>query len=147
MVRETSRKVFEEIRDSGLLSKIRLKVLENVMELAPCTSTELHQRMMFKFNMNGSWKSLSYLRDIGVLIELGTRSCTVTGRDVVEWDLTDELPSAGITKVIDAKPRSINRSIDYILKYIESESSVGITIENLKKLKIPKHGDKRSPSV
>ena len=44
--------------------------------------------MMFKFNITGSWKSLSYLRDIGVLQENGERTCTVTGRDVVEWDLT-----------------------------------------------------------
>jgi hypothetical protein len=32
------------------------------------------------------------LRELGVIYEKGIKKCSVTGRNVIEWDLTDRLP-------------------------------------------------------
>ena len=32
------------------------------------------------------------MRDLGVIYEKGERLCRITGRNVIEWDLTDRLP-------------------------------------------------------
>jgi hypothetical protein len=32
------------------------------------------------------------LRDLGVIYEKGERLCSITGMNVIEWDLTDRLP-------------------------------------------------------
>ena len=37
-------------------------------------------------------KRISELRDRGVIYEKDVRPCKVTGRNVIEWDLTDRLP-------------------------------------------------------
>lgn len=134
MARETSTKCYIEIRDNGLLSKIRLKVLESVLILAPCTSTELNNYMTSMHNINGSWKVLPYLRDVGVLYETGTRECKITGRKVIEWDLTDKLPrKKSVVKF--TKPKNFNKSVDYILGYMEMYHLDYINIGKLKGLK------------
>jgi len=116
-----------------LLSKIRLKVLENIVNLAPCTSTELHKHMLGNYGMNGSWRVLTYLRDVGVLYETGTRKCRVTGREVIEWDMTDNLPSRSITKG-NGKPKGLKSSIKYISKHIRENKMPFITLDELQKL-------------
>jgi hypothetical protein len=35
---------------------------------------------------------LTELMNMGVIYEKGIRNCTITGRKVIEWDLTDNLP-------------------------------------------------------
>ena len=32
------------------------------------------------------------LRELGVIYEKGEKQCSITGRNVIEWDLTDRLP-------------------------------------------------------
>lgn len=32
------------------------------------------------------------LKNMGVIREIGTRKCTITGHEVLEWDVTDQLP-------------------------------------------------------
>ena len=41
----------------------------------------------------------SELRDIGVIQEIRERTCQVTGMNVIEWDVTDQLPIKRIQKV------------------------------------------------
>ena len=47
-----------------------------------------------KVQNTGALKTrLGELRDIGVVTELGTVSCPITGRRVILWDVTSKLPT------------------------------------------------------
>ena len=72
-IRQTSIDCYNEIKANGLLSKRRLEVYEAILKNAPCTSNEA-------------------LKDLGVIYEKSIRKCRVTGKNVIEWDLTDKLP-------------------------------------------------------
>lgn len=92
-MRQTSIDCFNQIKAEGLLSKLRLKTLNAMLYSAPCTAGELQSYI----DKNGikvkhAWKLLSQLRDFGVVYEKTERKCNVTGRVVIEWDLTDKLP-------------------------------------------------------
>ena len=58
MNRQTSVDCYNDIVLSDLLSKIRLRVTRGVVDMAPCTSTELERYMNNKYGMKGTWKVL-----------------------------------------------------------------------------------------
>ena len=92
MVRQTSIDCYYQIKAEGLLRKRGLQVYEAMLVKAPCTAGELERYINSEFHFRGAWKQLSVLRDWGVLCETGTRKCKATGRNVIEWDITDNLP-------------------------------------------------------
>ena len=91
--RQTSIDCYNQIKAEGLLSKLRLRTLYAMLYYAPCTAQELQDYIdKNKIQVKHAWKSLSQLRDLGVVYEKSERKCNVTGRIVIEWDLTDKLP-------------------------------------------------------
>ena len=90
--RQTSIDCYNKIQAEGLLSKRRLEVLNTILESAPCTSSEAIVNAKVKFGVFGVSSRFTELRDLGVIYEKGIKKCTVTGRNVIEWDLTDRLP-------------------------------------------------------
>ena len=88
-MRQTSIDCFNEIKQEGLLSKRRLQVYESIYNSAPCTASEVFKEKNLKTNQSGRFTEL---RDLGVIYEKGERVCSITGRNVIEWDLTDRLP-------------------------------------------------------
>ena len=56
----------------------------------PCTAGEVAKAL--ERNRNNMARSLSLLRDKKSARECGTKICSVTGRDVILWDVTDSLP-------------------------------------------------------
>jgi hypothetical protein len=99
MARQTSIDCYNQIKAEGLLAKRQMQVYESMLDLCPCTAQELEKYINNKYNFRGGWKQLSVLRDSGVIYENRERECTVTGRNVIEWDLTDKLPK----KTLNAK--------------------------------------------
>jgi hypothetical protein len=97
-IRQTSIDCYNKIKANGLLSKRRLQTLEVLIKIAPCTATELQNSMDYNDGGRDCMKRLSELRDLGVIYEKTERNCSITGRNVIEWDLTDNLPKK--TKVI-----------------------------------------------
>ena len=87
--RKTSIECFSKIKQEGLLSKRRLQVYESIFNYAPCTASEVFNDKNLKTNQSGRFTEL---RDLGVIYEKGERLCRITGRNVIEWDLTDRLP-------------------------------------------------------
>jgi len=58
-------------------------------------------------------KRLSELRNLGVIYEKKERKCKITGRNVIEWDLTDKLPIN--LKVTDnTKKQRVQTALDYL---------------------------------
>lgn len=92
--RQTSIDCYNAIKSEGLLSKRRMQVYEAIYNSAPCTSAEAMTSIL---KMNGDVLSQSRarfteLRELGVIYERGIRKCKLTGRNAIEWDLTDRLP-------------------------------------------------------
>lgn len=130
-MRQTSIDCYHQIKREGLLSERRLQVLEAMIAKSPCTAGELERYMNSKFNVRGGWKQLSILRDQGVVKELGTRPCSITGRNVIEWDMTGNLP----VKPKKKKPSNLNKCIDYIIAGMDVRGWDTVSKDVLIKLK------------
>ena len=90
--RKTSIEAFNKIKQEGLLSKRRFEVYEALYTSAPCTSSEAIRNAKTTFGVFGVSSRFTELRNLGVIYEKGEKQCTITGRNVIEWDLTDKLP-------------------------------------------------------
>ena len=91
--RQTSIDCYNEIKANGLLSKKRFEVYQALYNLAPCTSAEALSTMLSKNSaITSSRARFTELRELGVIYEKGTKKCSITGRNAIEWDLTDNLP-------------------------------------------------------
>jgi hypothetical protein len=90
--RQTSIDCYNQIKAQGLLSKRRFEVYEKLLTVAPCTASELQKSMDYNNGGRDCMKRLSELRDLGTIYEKRERKCNVTGKIVIEWDLTDKLP-------------------------------------------------------
>jgi hypothetical protein len=91
-IRQTSIECYNQIKEEGLLSKRRLEVYEALLSTAPCTSSEAIRNAKTTFGVFGVSSRFTELRELGVIYERGEKQCSITGRNVIEWDLTDRLP-------------------------------------------------------
>ena len=89
-IRQTSIDCYNKIKQEGLLSKRRLEVYEAILKNAPCTTNEALKDLYS--GSHGVGSRTTELRDVGVIYEKGEKKCSITGRNVIEWDLTDRLP-------------------------------------------------------
>lgn len=93
MVRRTSISTYHQIKNEGLLSRLRLIVYQDVFEHGPCTMMDTNLRLNKGTYSNGSFTSrFSELRRLGVIVEVGTTKCKHTGRTAIIWDVTESLP-------------------------------------------------------
>ena len=82
--RQTSIDCYHKIKSEGLLSKMRLRVYEAILNNAPCTSAEALSTMLSEHSaITSSRARFTELRELGVIYEKGERACTVTGRNVI----------------------------------------------------------------
>jgi len=93
-VRRTSLEAYTQIKESGLLSGRRWQVYDALYHHGPCTASELFYKMRNMRNPSHSnvTTRLGELRDMGVAYEVRERLCSITGRNVIEWDVTERLP-------------------------------------------------------
>lgn len=88
-VRRTSLLAYTAIKNNGLLSKRRWETYGALYEHGPVTASELCQ----KAGVTGLWKRLSELKQFGLVMEVGQRTCAVTGMTATLWDVTDHIPA------------------------------------------------------
>jgi len=118
-IRKTSIDCYNQIKSEGLLSKLRLMTYNAMLYSAPCTAGELQEFIeKNSIGVKHAWKLLSQLRDLGVVYEKRERLCSITGRNVIEWDLTDELPTN--TKMPTKKDR-VNNSLEGLRKLYKNK--------------------------
>ena len=115
--RQTSIDCFNQIKQEGLLSKRRLQVYESIYNSAPCTASEVFKDKNLKTNQSGRFTEL---RDLGVIYEKGERVCSITGRNVIEWDLTDTLP-INIKSSIKTKQHRVNDALNSFRKLYKNK--------------------------
>ena len=109
--RQTSIDCYNKIKSEGLLSKRRLEVYEALLSTAPCTSSEAIRNAKTTFGVFGVSSRFTELRDLGVIYEKDVRPCKVTGRNVIEWDLTDRLP-VNVKNTNKTKKQKINDALN-----------------------------------
>ena len=90
--RQPSIDCYNEIKQAGLLAKRRFETFEAIFKSAPCTRQEALEHTNPLNALSLSAARFTELRRIGVIYEKDIRPCKVTGRNVIEWDLTDRLP-------------------------------------------------------
>lgn len=125
-MRQTSINCYNQIKAQGLLSKLRLATHYAMLYSAPCTAGELQSYI----DKNGikvkhAWKLLSQLRDLGVVYEKDERKCNVTGRVVIEWDLTDNLPIKPTT-TSNTKKQRVKDTLDALRELYKTKNTSSI---------------------
>ena len=137
MTRQTSIDTFVQIKNEGLLSKMRLKVYKAIFNKAPCTSAEAMEGIMTPDNvLSQSRARFTELRDRGVIKEIGKRLCKITGRNVIVWDLTDMLPVE--PQRVNVRPRGFKKVIEYMIDMMEKTNTKSFTVLQLKNIKFNK---------
>ena len=96
--RQTSIDCYHQIKAEGLLSKMRMMYFEAVYENSPCTGAEAFDAIeragkLTKKSSRLERTRFTELRDMGVIKEVGTRPCKISGRNALVFDLTDNLPT------------------------------------------------------
>jgi len=97
MTRQTSIEAYNKIKDEGLLSERRWQVYDCLYDIGPATGGEVFKEMKRRYGMlvptnSNTTTRLGELRDMGVVSELGTRTCSVSSQKVILWDCTSNLP-------------------------------------------------------
>jgi len=96
MARQTSIDAYK-IKSEGLLSERRWQVYDVLYEIGPATGGEVFKAFKKKYGVlvptnSNTITRLGELRNCGVVKEIGTRECTVSGQNVIVWQVTDKLP-------------------------------------------------------
>ena len=121
-MRQTSIDCYNQIKNSGLLSKRRFETYEAMVKIAPCTASEVQKSINYFNGGRDCMKRISELNKLGVIYDKGTRTCNVTGRNVVEWDLTDRLP-VNVKSSINTKKHRINEALNSLRQLYKNKDS------------------------
>jgi len=113
VARETSVETYNAIKNNGLLSEKRLQVYETLYELGPLTASEIADAIPdFKspsvgFNVHAR---LCELREMGGIKEVGKKTCTISNRKVILWDVTPNVPVPFVGTLSNKEKISIFRA-------------------------------------
>jgi hypothetical protein len=98
VVRNTSLRTYQQIKDEGLLTKYNWHTYDLVFRHGPLTANQMMQKAkdedptMTHQALENIGRRLSDLRDQGALTEVAEVDCPITGRPCILWDVTDALP-------------------------------------------------------
>lgn len=84
-MRRTSVRAWQAVQE--ILGHLQRSVYKLVYDYGPGTSKEMEQYT----NLDGPWKRLSELRELGLVCEVGERVCRITGQIAIVWDVTDHV--------------------------------------------------------
>tara|TARA_R100000544_G_C2222939_1_gene58703 strand:+ start:1042 stop:1464 length:423 start_codon:yes stop_codon:yes gene_type:complete len=125
ITRQTSIDCFNQIKKEGLLSKMRFHVYESIFLKSKQTAGELSEFLNLtgiKIRHGSVNGRLTELRDLGVIYEKDVRACKVTGRNVIEWDLTDRLPIT-VKNTKKTKKQRVNDALDSLRQLYKNNST------------------------
>jgi DNA-binding MarR family transcriptional regulator len=91
MTRQTSIEAYRQIAAEGLLSRMRLAVYDALYRHGPLTAGELTDYLHMRQAAVSA--RLTELVTLSVATEIQERICTNSGRRVIEFDVTDKLPT------------------------------------------------------
>jgi hypothetical protein len=134
ITRQTSIDCFNQIKKEGLLSKMRFHVYESIFLKSKQTAGELSEFLNLtgiKIRHGSVNGRLTELRDLGVIYEKDVRACKVTGRNVIEWDLTNRLPIT-VKNTKKTKKQRVNDALDSLRQlYKNKDNSINEDWKNV----------------
>lgn len=92
MTRETSIEAYHKVKETGMLSTLRLAVFKILCDHGPLTAGEMRKFGGAGMNSGVYGTRLSELVKMGVVKEVEPRPCDVTGHRSIVWDITNEMP-------------------------------------------------------
>lgn len=111
----TSILAYNQIRESGLLTKARFLVYEALCLKGPMTGNEV-DRVLRSVSAH---KRLIELHDLGVVEIIRERHCSVTGRLCAEWGALDRLPVGEVRKSKARTRKEIIKENERLRKELE----------------------------
>jgi len=105
--RETSIEAYHKVKETGMLSTLRLAVFEILCKHGPMTAGEMRNYGGADMNSGVYGTRLSELERMGVVQELETRKCSTTGHRAIVWGITHEMP-VKLEKKVSRKERREN---------------------------------------
>jgi len=130
-IRQTSIDAYNEIKAKGLLSKRRMEVYSTLYHHGPLTANEVFKILSKNGDAatcaaSNSAARFSELREMGVICEVQVRKCSVTGMNVIEWDVTPSLPR----KVQKKKKLTKNQKKEIILNKLVAHGKKQLPVKN-----------------
>lgn len=121
-MRKTSIAAYEELRDSGDLSKLRWAVYRYIFHHGPLTQNEMDVKLTRKkqdFISSGYHARFSELKAMGLIEEIGKRTSSSTGKQGIVWDVTGAskalpIPKKPTRKQLEEKIQRLERTIKNI---------------------------------
>ena len=145
--RQTSIDAYNEIKNGNLLKTVRLEVYECLYAHGPMTQMELCRKINNPKRQDRSYMPrFAELKDMGVIQEIGQKVCSVTGRGVICWDVTDQLPRKLDSKITESKNEKIKRleemvsdlkmHLSWVIKLTKDQLDPGDTDQISPRLKV-----------
>ena len=120
--RQTSIDCYNKIKQEGLLAKRRFETFDAIFKAAPCTRQEALEHTNPVNALSLSAARFTELRRLGVIYEKGEKKCNITGRNVIEWDLTDRLP-VNIKKSYITKKDRVNDALNSLRELYKNKNT------------------------
>lgn len=98
MVDETSIKAYREIIAEGLLGDMQVQVADYISKTPNCTDKEMSEAT--KMPINCVTPRRNELVKMGVVEDMGTRKCSITGRTAHYWRVKDRIEFAPLPKQV-----------------------------------------------
>jgi hypothetical protein len=155
MIRATSIRAYNEIRDSGLLNRSRWRVYDVLFHHGPLTGGEIGSYMPgFRQATSTADRNiharLTEMRDRDCIYEAGEKKCDITGKYVILWDVNGKLPREPAKEEIQPTRPELIRAlcdlVDEILPAVKPTSDKGrdwVRRANLTLSKCKKFREKR----
>jgi len=95
--RQTSLEAYDYIISTGVIGKRQRQVYKALYIYGPMTANETYEVLSrqrgksLRFDSN-THARFTELREMGIAQELGTRTCKITGRNCILWDVTAHYP-------------------------------------------------------
>ncbi len=114
--RITSIEVYKYLEENDILSDKRWDVYRTVYKHGPMTSAEAFAKMTQGTAVKSITQSrarFTELREMGLFQEVGKKICSITGHEVILWDVTNNLP----TKIV--VPETKKQKVDKLVLELE----------------------------
>lgn len=123
MTRITSIETYNEIKNSGLLSKMRQVTYDLVYKHQPLSSLEILKIAGNKDKNSSTYLSrVTELHQMGLVYEHSIGECPISGRTVTFWGTTDNLPEKFIPPPSKKEKKKLTReSINKTYRYIANK--------------------------
>jgi len=92
MTQETSKHAYKLAIESGLVSRLRLKVFEVLCQHSPMTANECRQYLQTTNNSGVYSTRFSELERQGLIYSKESRACQITGYKAMVWEITGSYP-------------------------------------------------------